>query len=243
MVGNIVMAFALGLSIFPWFPALPAQASHCPERQDIAVRFNGNPPNHNSRGAGVFATTADHGIKVPGSNPPTCKRVGSVYIFRDDNNAIEIGYLWLADGHDNQCKNGAEGRRTRLVAAYDEGVVRCRPSAASSEVAPFITSGFHDFKIYGNLSGYYDLSVDGVLVTPPFPQFNFNVGTDFIGSERSHPSDSNYNEFDRTKWQDGSGFHNWNAWYCFLDTDDGYDVEVLATYHFKTSLSGDPSNC
>lgn len=178
---------------------------------------------------GVWVNTADRGMDVNVASPD-CTRVGSVYVFGTNINAVEIGW-YLDPGPATDCSNGNQANPHILVDRYVNGTEFCKTGTST------LTQGYHGFKVANpNHDLYWDFHVDGNS-EGSYP-VNFTSGYVLFAAERHSGTDAAYDDFDGLYYLGSGG--SWNAWANTASSGSGTggNNPYLYCYYSHTHTAG-----
>jgi hypothetical protein len=211
--------------------AVPSAAASCPETHKNVASREGD---HVHRGVGDFSVgqvTQDSppGMKVENS-AVTCARVSSLFVFRNLDYQIEVGWFDTTEGGCGYPSN--KTTPFSLAFAVKSGVNYC-------DVSPIeLTWGnYHTFRVQdSNLDGVFSFAHNQTSL------WSFDAGWSYgwamTNGERHSYSDTAHSEFYGLMKDTASGWSDWSSPRYACDNDGAYDVVIHSNVNVTVEQTG-----
>jgi len=228
-------SLCLSLSLVLWLPVSGALLAEGSLGKDYCLPPVGHDqhehidaiPNYNSYvGMRTIADgVGDRGLETGGVGNPTCWRVGSIGVFINDSNQVEIGWIKSNVTEPIICQP-ANDKYYLLTAWTYAGTFYCIDNGTIG----FGSGTFHDEDVHRDaaLPGVWDYFSDGNIVT----SVDFGVtysGQPETNGERGNGAagDSAWVNFEGNQFKQGGSWHHWtyasSTIVCYFDNSTDFD--------------------
>jgi hypothetical protein len=222
----LVVLGSLLATAFVVYPGAAALAACGTARGIVGVNDDGE-EHFGSRVSGPGLLVSDYSVTY------NCYIVRSVYVYRDANNFVEVGWVEDTQGVSTGCDPAPEGPRAFAYAMVQGSVALC------SDEGALPAGEYHGFRVENPDHNYYwTYYIDGDLVAGSGAT-NMWMGKVYSGAERRNNDDNNHAVFDGVKWMGAAD--SWNVYDPLVGGRSGPENEFVfckdSNHKWRSELS------